>query len=102
MGFTGRKIELEICQSLDHLWKVTRFAVVSCGSHDLDNYDYGAAVDSFVLLQLQKVVSWLVAALVNIDAGCTSNLKCCFILGERRWFTWQYIFSHCIKFSSGC
>lgn len=66
--------------------------VVLCGSHDLENYEYGAAVDSFVLFQLQEVVSWSAAALVNIDAGCRSNLKACFILGERRWFTWQCIF----------
>lgn len=49
-------------------------------------------MDSSVLLQLQKVVSCSVAALVNIDAGCRSNSKACFILGERRGLMWQYIF----------
>lgn len=34
--------------------------MVLCGSHDLENDEYGAAMDSFVLFQLQKVVSWSV------------------------------------------
>lgn len=49
-------------------------------------------MDTSMLLQLQRVVSWSVAALVNIDAGCRSNSKSCFILGERRRLMWQYIF----------
>ena len=54
--------------------------------------DCGAAVDTSMLLQLQRVASWSVAALVNIDAGCRSNSKSCFILGERRRLMWQCIF----------
>lgn len=49
-------------------------------------------MDTSMHLRLQRVVSWSVAALVNIDAGCRSNSKSCFILGERRRLMWQCIF----------
>lgn len=85
------KLSWAICHSPDHLWQVTRSAEVSCGSHDLGNDESGAAVDSWVLSQLQKVVSCSAPA-QWIDAACRGDFKPCFILGERGCFAWQCVF----------
>lgn len=41
------------------------------------------AVDTPMFLQSHSIVSWAVALLVNIDAACRINSKCCFILRKR-------------------
>lgn len=41
------------------------------------------AVDTPMFLQSRSIVSWAVALLVNIDAACRINSKCCFILRKR-------------------
>lgn len=67
------KLIWKTCHSPHHSWHVTRYGVVWCGSCNTENDDHGAAVDTCMLLQLQRVVSQSVAALENIDAGCRSN-----------------------------
>lgn len=100
MGFTSGKIELEDVPQSTSFMAGHQVWGGLMGSCNIENDDYGAAMDTSMLLQLQRVVSWCVAALVNIDAGCRSNSKFCLILGERIFVA--VYFSCCINFSSAC
>lgn len=84
------KLSWKTCHSPHHSWQVTRYGMVQ-GSRNTENDDCGAAVDISGLLQLQRVVSWSVAPVVNRDAGCRSNSKSCFILWERKGLMSQCI-----------
>lgn len=50
------KLRWKMCDSLHHSWQATRYGV-SWGFCNIEGGDYGAAVDTFMLLLLQKVAA---------------------------------------------